>query len=374
MKIALISCGRSDYSIYLPLMRKLQTDLFFDLNIIAFGTHLSHFYDRTVDLFYKDGFEVTYELESLVLGDSPEAISTAMGLTTIKFSSIWASQNYDMIIVLGDRFEMFSAIAASIPFNIPVAHLHGGETTEGAFDDVFRHSITSMSKLHFVSTQGHAKRVEQIIGKNKHIYHIGAPALDNLNDLKLLSVQEFKEVWNIDLSKPTVLVTYHPETIASNKNLEYVKELCKAMERLDKQFVITMPNNDTMGTVIRKEILNFVGDNSEKYKIVEVLGAKGYYSCMHHCNFLLGNTSSGIIEAASFNRYVINIGDRQKGREAGANVIHTPAEVSAIVEAANKIEKLPSFTDGNIYGNGDTCNKMLPIIKSYYKKEIQVKK
>jgi GDP/UDP-N,N'-diacetylbacillosamine 2-epimerase (hydrolysing) len=352
-------------------MKKLKDDPFFNLNIIAFGTHVSQFYGRTVDMFYRDGFSVAYELESLILGDSPEAISTAMGLTITKFSSIWAHEDYDMIIVLGDRYEMFSAIAASVPFIIPVAHLHGGETTEGAFDDMFRHSITAMSKLHFVSTHGHAKRVEQIIGRNEHIFHVGAPALDNLNDLELLSIKKFRDVWNIDLAKPTVLVTYHPETVASNRNVEYVRELCKAMNRLDKQFVITMPNNDTMGTVIRSELLSFVGSNTYKYKIVEVLGAVGYYSCMKHCEFLLGNTSSGIIEAASFRRYVINIGDRQKGREAGANVLHVAAEANAIVETANKIATLPSFTDGNIYGDGDTTGKMLTIMKDFYYNNIK---
>lgn len=370
MKVALISCGRSDYSIYLPLMKKLKKDPFFELSIIAFGTHVSRFYQRTVDMFYKDGFKVAYELESLVLGDSPEAISSAMGLTTIKFSSIWARENYDIIIVLGDRYEMFSAIAASVPFNIPVAHLHGGETTEGAFDDMFRHSITTMSKLHFVSTPGHAKRVEQILGKNNSIFHVGAPALDNLHDLQLLSKSEFLDIWNIDLNKPSVLVTYHPETIAGDKNMENIKELCKAMYLLDKQFIITMPNNDTMGTAVREEILNFVGSNTEKYKVVEVLGAVGYYSCMSHCDFLLGNTSSGIVEAASFKKYVINLGDRQKGREAGTNVINVRAEADLIVNMANKIYNLPPFTDGNIYGNGNTCDKILTVMKKYYKDRI----
>ena len=374
MNIALISCGRSDYSIYLPLMKKLKDDQFFKLNIIAFGTHVSQFYDRTVEMFYKDGFDVAYEIESLVLGDSPEGISTAMGLTITKFSSLWAYEDYDLIIVLGDRYEMFSAITASIPFNIPVAHLHGGETTEGAFDDMFRHSITAMSKIHFVSTPGHAKRVEQIIGSKRHIYHVGAPALDNLNDLKLLSIEEFKEVWNIDLSQPTVLVTFHPETVAINKNVEYVRELCRAMDRLDKQFLITMPNNDTMGTIIRTELQNFVGNNNEKYKLVEVLGAVGYYSCLQHCEFLLGNTSSGIIEAASFSKYVINIGDRQKGREAGSNVIHVDAEENAIVKIAEKIVTLPALKEGNVYGDGDATSKMLNILKEFYNSEIEPNK
>ena len=365
MKIALISCGRSDYSIYLPLMKKLKADPFFELNVIAFGTHVSQFYGRTVEMFNRDGFDISYELESLVFGDSPEAIASAMGLTTIKFSSIWANAEYDLIIVLGDRYEMFSAIAASVPFNIPVAHLHGGETTEGAFDDMFRHSITTMSKLHFVTTPGHAKRVEQVIGKNQHIYHVGAPALDNLNNLTLQSKEEFKETWDIDLNLPTVLITYHPETVASDKNVEYVRALCAAMDQMDKQFVITMPNNDTMGTVIRTELLNFIGENSQKYKVVEVLGAIGYYTCMKYCDFMLGNTSSGIIEAASFGRYVINIGDRQKGREAGANVIHAKANTVEILNASSRIASLPSFTGGNIYGNGNTCDQILDIIKQY---------
>ena len=142
-----------------------------------------------------------------------------------------------------------------------------------------------------------------------------------------------------------------------------------AMDKLDKQFVITMPNNDTMGTQIRSEILSFVGDNLEKYKIIEVFGALGYYSCMKHCEFLLGNTSSGIIEAASFNKYVINIGDRQKGRESGSNVIHRPIQVNSILEAVNKISSLPRFNSVNIYGNGDTTIKIVNILKDFQKKK-----
>jgi GDP/UDP-N,N'-diacetylbacillosamine 2-epimerase (hydrolysing) len=366
MKIALISCGRSDYSIYLPLMRKLQTDSFFDLNIIAFGTHVSHFYDRTVDLFYKDGFEVSYELESLVLGDSPEAISTAMGLTTVKFSSIWSRENYDMIIVLGDRYEMFSAIVASIPFNIPVTHLYGGDTTLGAFDDIFRHSITLMSKLHLVSLPSCADRVKQITGTSEGIHVVGVINLDSLDQIKILSKQEFKQIWNIDLSIPTVLVTYHPETIALKNNIESIKELCKAMDQINKQFVITMPNNDTMGTEIRTEILNFIGSNTEKYKIVEVLGTSGYYSCIKHCDFLLGNTSSGITEAASFHKYVINLGNRQKGRMAGENVFHVPLKEDKILKAVKKIVDLPPFTKPNIYHKENSTGSIISALKTFH--------
>lgn len=366
MKVALISCGRSDFSIYLPLLKYLKEDSFFKLDIIAFGTHVSAFYDKTVEMFYNEGFEVEYELESLVLGDSPEAISSAIGLTAIKFSSIWAKENYDLIFVLGDRYEMFAAVAASVPFNIPVAHIHGGETTLGAIDNKFRHCITSMSSLHFASSENHSNRVKEILGQDKNVYNVGALALDNLKEIKLFTKKEFKEKWGIDLELPSILVTFHPETVSPEKNIKNIKELCAAMEDTDKQFVITMPNNDTFGTVIRDELLKLSKRNKEKYKTVEVLGVLGYYSCLQHCELLLGNSSSGIIEAASFNKYVINISDRQKGRECGDNVFHIPASKNAILEAIQNISKLPLYKKDNIYGNGNTVSKIIPVVKEFY--------
>lgn len=363
MNIALISCGRSDYSIYLPLMKKLKADSDINLDIIAFGTHVSRFYERTVNKFYEDGFDVAYEVESIVLGDSSEAISSSMGLTIVKFSSIWAKENYDLIIVLGDRYEMFSAIAASVPFNIPVAHLHGGETTLGAIDDKFRHCITSMSKFHFVTTESHKKRVAEILSHNQHVYNVGAPALDNLNEIELLTKEEFQKEWGIDLNKPTVLTTFHPETVALEKNEEYIKELIKAIDQIDKQFVITLPNNDTMGTLIRDYLKEYGAKHHKKCHLVEVLGTVGYYSCMTHCEYLLGNSSSGIIEAASFKKYVINVGDRQKGRDAGENVINVKADHKEIFDAANSIDKLPEFTGVNIYGDGMATKKIVEILK-----------
>ncbi len=367
MKVAVISCGRSDYSIYLPILKKLKEDSFFELQIIAFGTHVSHFFGKTVEMFYKDGFNVAHEVESLILGDSPEAVSTGMGATIIKFSSIWARENYDLIMVLGDRFEMFSAIASSVPFNIPVAHLHGGETTLGAIDDKFRHCITSMSQFHFATTDGHAKRISEIIGSNKGVYNVGAPALDNLKDLNLLSIQEFKKLWGIDMSIPTVLFTFHPETVAIDQNIKYLREICKAMDALDYRFLITMPNHDTFGSSVRDEILNFTQSDPEKYKVVEVLGAMGYYSAMTHCEFLLGNTSSGIIEAASFKKYVINVGDRQKGRQSGSNVIHVPASKQNILSAVEHIKSQPELNAENIYGNGSAAEQILDILSNYFK-------
>lgn len=365
MKVALISCGRSDFSIYYPLITKLNKDPFFQLHIIAFGTHVSAYHGHTVDAFFQHGFPVAYQVESLILGDSPEAIATAIGTTAIKFSSIWARENYDLIIVLGDRYEMFAAIASSVPFNTPVAHLHGGETTLGAIDDKFRHAITAMSAYHFTSTEGHKKRVTDILGHSDHVYNVGALALDNIKNLPLLSIGEFKEKFGIDLSRPTILSTFHPETVSVEKNIDFIHEVLNSFDELQQwQVIITMPNADTMGSQVRQIIQDYLAKRNDGRIVgVETLGMTGYYSAMKYCDFLLGNTSSGIIEAASFGKYVINLGDRQKGREAGSNVLHGAIDKNAIVALARSIATRPALTTNNIYGSGDTAAKIVDLLK-----------
>jgi GDP/UDP-N,N'-diacetylbacillosamine 2-epimerase (hydrolysing) len=365
MKVALISCGRSDFSIYFPLIKALQEDTYFKLHIIAFGTHVSVFHGHTVDAFFQHGFPVAYQVESLILGDSAEAIATAMGTTVIKFSSIWSREQYDLIIVLGDRYEMFSAIAASVPFNIPVAHIHGGETTLGAIDDKFRHALTSMSKYHFTSTEGHKKRVTEILGHAENVYNVGALALDNIKKLPLLSIEQFKEKFGVDLSKPTILSTFHPETVSADMNLVYTKEILSAFDELSAhwQILITMPNADTMGNQVRQLIHEYLAKGNDVVVGVESLGLLGYYSCMKYCHFLLGNTSSGIIEAASFGKYVINLGNRQKGREAGQNVLHCAIEKSAIIAMAHTIPSRLPLTDFNIYGKGEAAQQIIKVLK-----------
>ncbi len=364
MNIIVLTSSRSDYGIYLPLLKKLKADPFFNLKIVAFGTHLSKKHGNTIDQILKDGFNVDYKIETLLDGDSPEIIAKSIAVTIDKFSSVWASEKpkLDLIICLGDRYEMFAAVTASVPFNISVAHLHGGETTLGAIDNVFRHSITSMSKLHFTSTENHADRVAQIIGSKNNVYNVGALSLDNLKDIKVLSVQQFKEKFNIELNAP-VLVTFHPETVAFEKNEEYVNELIAALDALPQQIIITMPNADTMSNLIRNKLLEFVKQKSNVIS-VESLGTEGYFSCLHHCSFVLGNSSSGIIEASSFGKYVLNLGSRQSGRDAGKNVIHCEIEKNKILDAVKLIQTLPKLNSTNIYGDGHTADKIISILKT----------
>ncbi len=367
MRIALLTSSRADYGIYKPLIIKILEDKHFYLKIIAFGTHLSYFHGYTFKEIEEDGFEIVEKVESLILGDSAEAISSAMASTIFKFSSLWGKlkSEIDLIICLGDRYEMFAAVAASIPFQIPVAHIHGGETTLGAIDNTFRHSITIMSNYHFVATEVFKEKVIALKGSSENVFYVGALSLDNLNSLKILDVESFYTKYKINLSIPTVLFTFHPETVTPEKNEFYIHELIEALQKLIEkyQIVITMPNADTESSKIRSYLISFAQRFPEKIFIMESLGSLGYFSCMKHCSFILGNSSSGIIEAASFAKYVINVGDRQKGRLAGSNVIHVPIEKEKILKVIDTLPLLPKLDTHNLYGDGRASEKIVSILK-----------
>ncbi|MDB4505928.1 UDP-N-acetylglucosamine 2-epimerase [Saprospiraceae bacterium] len=368
MRIAVLTSSRADYGIYLPLLKALKKDDFFDLKIIAFGTHLSRFHGYTIAQIEKDGFEVNEKLETLILGDSEEAISNAMGNTIIKFSSLWEKlkNKVDIVLALGDRYEMFAAVSASVPFNIKIAHIHGGEITLGAIDNKFRHAITLMSFIHFVSTKPYAEKIEALMGYSENIYNVGALSLDNLSDFKLLSTEEFKDRFKIDLSLPTILTTFHPETVSVGKNEAYAITLVEGLNILTKKYqvVITMPNADTMGNIIREKFNQLASRNSNVI-CIENFGTLGYFSCMKLCSFLLGNTSSGIIEAASFGKFVINLGERQKGRASGQNVIDTDITLENIQESISKIEQLGNVYKGkNIYHSDQSSVQIINALKS----------
>ncbi|MBC6110559.1 UDP-N-acetylglucosamine 2-epimerase [Pedobacter fastidiosus] len=367
MRIAILTSSRADYGIYLPLIKKLKADPFFELSIIAFGTHLSPFHGETIKQIQNDGFEVKYKVESMLLTDSPEAVATAVGLTMIKFADFWQKykSEFDLVFCLGDRYEMFAAVTAGIPFQIPFAHIHGGETTLGAIDNVFRHAITLASSYHFVATTTFAARVEQLTGSSENIYHVGALSLDNITTLNLLSIEEFKVKWGIDLSKQTILTTFHPETVAIAENENYINEIIAALDNLTTyQVLITMPNADTAGSIIRTALTEHY-KNSERVFLVENLGSQSYFTAMKYAKFLLGNTSSGIIEAASFHKFVINLGNRQEGRLAGENVIQTKIKTAEITKAVQLIESKENTTIENIYYKSGAADQMIKIIKSF---------
>lgn len=355
IRIALLTSSRADYSIYLPLLRELSNDARIKLNIIAFGSHLSDLYGNSIKQITNDGFFVTDKVHTILHGDSPFRISQSMGLTINGFAKLWKKKKYELIVCLGDRYEMFAAVSASIPFNIPIAHISGGETTKGAIDNVFRDGLTIMSSLHFTSTEIYKNRVVELKGSSDNIYNVGALSIDNLKRLKLYTKDEFKKIFKIDLNKQSILITFHPETVSYKENVIHIRELIAALSKLkDFQLIITMPNADTMGNMIRKELNKFIKKTPNSYG-VESLGTIGYLSCMKYCTMLLGNTSSGFVEASYFPKYVINLGDRQNGRILTPNIFSIPTKEKEILKKVEQIKKMPAPKKINLYGNGNAA-------------------
>lgn len=365
MKLGILTSSRADFGIYLPLLKSLQVADGISFEIIAFGTHLSTFHGETISQIISNGFQVKHRIPSMLLSDSAESVSTAMGLTTTKFASFWAdyADDFDLVLCLGDRYEMFAAVTAGIPFNIRFVHLHGGETSLGAIDNIFRHAITLASKYHFVATAEHADKVAALTGTAQGIFPVGALSLDNIGSLDLLSLEAFKAKWQMDLSRKTILTTFHPETVNAEQNRFYAQELINViLSNTPYQFLITMPNADTAGNMIRQLFTEQL-QSASHVALIENLGSQSYFTAMKYCAFLLGNTSSGIIEAASFGKYVINLGDRQKGRSCGPNVIHVPINVEAINQAIASVAEAEDYSGPNPYFRGNASGEIIKKLK-----------
>ncbi|WP_222535549.1 UDP-N-acetylglucosamine 2-epimerase [Pedobacter polysacchareus] len=365
MRIGILTSSRADFGIYLPLLKALKEDGFFKVEIIAFGTHLSNFHGYSLNQIQDAGFNVKYTIDSMPLSDSPDAIASAIGLTTIKFSSFWKMNhhNFDVVFCLGDRYEMFAAVMAGVPFQVQFAHLHGGEKTLGAIDNVFRHCISHASTIHFASTQTYADRLKAMLDEPKQVYNVGAIGLENIGQVKLLTCEEFRDKWGVDLKKTTILTTFHPETVNADKNEYYADELVKVIKANEKfQYLVTMPNADTAGSIIRKVFIQEL-DSLPNVFLIENLGTQSYFTAMKFCAFLLGNTSSGIIEAASFGKYVINLGARQEGRAIGPNILQASLTQESIQSALSSLEGINEFSGGNIYFKTGSVNQVIKILK-----------
>jgi GDP/UDP-N,N'-diacetylbacillosamine 2-epimerase (hydrolysing) len=349
------------------LLRALKNDEFFELHLLVFGTHLAEKYGYTAHQIVEDGFDISHRFITAPEDDSPGHIVKSMATTMVTFSSLWEKESFDMLIALGDRYEMFAAVASTVAFNIPVAHIHGGETTLGAIDNAFRHSITSMAKYHFTSCEEYKSRVIEIKGSNQGVYNVGALSIDTLSSMEFLTIREFYEKHKIDLNKPTILFTFHPETVSYQKNEEYVITLIEALKELKEyQVVITMPNSDTMGNIIRDNLKSFINDNRNTFGI-ESFGSKSYLSCMKYCSFMLGNTSSGFVEASWFPKTVINVGERQKGRILTSNIITCAIEKNEILKAIAGIDENRIKSVNEIYGKGETAKRIITLIKEITK-------
>jgi GDP/UDP-N,N'-diacetylbacillosamine 2-epimerase (hydrolysing) len=365
--IGILTSSRADYGIYLPLMQTLEESDKFMLSIIAFGTHMSPYHDYSLNQIRKDGFKVDFTINSMLLHDDPNAISSAVGLTMIKFAEFWRDhyKKFDIVFCLGDRYEMFAAVYSGIPFGIKFAHIHGGETTLGAIDNIYRHAISLASKIHFTSTQEYGNKVKEIT-KSQNVHVCGSLSLENIKNIELYSQEEFKKIWGIDIRIPSILITIHPETVNISKNIQNLKCCLEVFTELQKEFqlIITMPNADTEGTQFRNGFIEFQSKHQQKVYLIENFGTRGYFTCMKYAKLLLGNSSSGIIEAASFKKYVINLGVRQKGRLHGENVYTIPFNKRMILSKVKAIINKGKFKEKNIYYKGGAVKKIINILSN----------
>ncbi len=318
--VGVVTGSRSDYGILRPLLRAIQRTDGLRLSIFATGMHLSAAFGSTVREIEADGFPVDERVDMLQPSDSPEGIAESMGRGTMGFAHAFARRRPDVLVALGDRFEIHAAVSAALPFTIPVAHIHGGESTEGAFDNALRHSISMLSHLHFVSTEAYGRRLRHMGEESWRIVVSGALGLDNLKGLAFLSRAELESRVGMSLETAPVLVTFHPTTLEYEQVDGHAQELLAALQVVDRPIVFTMPNADTNGRVIRDRIQEFVRLHSNA-RAVESLGTQAYFSLMVAAAAMVGNSSSGIIEAMSVGLPVVNIGTRQGGRLRPENVI-----------------------------------------------------
>jgi GDP/UDP-N,N'-diacetylbacillosamine 2-epimerase (hydrolysing) len=371
VRVAVITTSRADYGIYQSLLSALAADPAVSYGLVVSGTHLSKEHGYTVQNIERDGHPIWGRVESVPEKDTPLAVAEVTGRAMTGFAACWANLalDLDVVVCLGDRYEMFAAVAATVPFNLPVAHLHGGETTLGAIDDKYRHAITAMSTLHFTATEEYAQRVAGIVGDITEVYAVGAPSLDGVAGLDFPSKEDMLAQFGTDFSRPSILVTLHPETVNLNANEGMTDEVVEALSELASRFlvVITMPNADTQGMVIRKAFA-LLAEKNPNVLTLENFGKLGYFAAMKYCSFLLGNTSSGLLEAPSFGKFAINVGRRQEGRARSGNVIDVPAKASAIFAAVAEVEKQNlSYIGTNVYVRSDNAaGEILNHLRAWY--------
>lgn len=366
-RVGVVTVGRSDYGIYRPLLRAITQAPDLDLWLYVSGAHLSPLHGNTVAEIEADGFPIRARIPITLADDSPASVATTMGLGVLGFSQAFADQPPDLLVVLGDRMEMLAAVVATLPFNIPVAHIHGGEATEGAIDDVIRHSITKMSHLHFVATETYARRVIQMGEEPWRVHVTGAPALDACAEMPLLPLAELEQRVGLPLKEAPLLVTYHPVTREPEQTEREFDALLAALRQWEQPIVFTYPNADPGHAHIIAGIEDFVAAH-ERAVAVKHLGAQAYFSLMHCAAAMVGNSSSGIVEAASFALPVVNIGNRQKGRLRGPNVIDVVGDAQAILEAI-RLAASHGFHSRlmgmqNPYGDGRASERIVHVLRT----------
>jgi len=381
--IAVFTGTRAEYGLLYWVLKGLHDVSNVNLQLLVGGSHLSHEFGHTIDNIEKDGFFVTERLDFLLSSDSPQAISKSLALAVIAGADCFSRLKPDLLVLLGDRYECLALAQCAMLANIPIAHIHGGEITEGAVDDVIRHAISKMSHLHFTATKTYQNRVIQLGEHPSRVFNYGAPGLDNINKLTLLSKSQLADAIGFPQLKQFFLVTYHPVTLSPLDAKIALNNLLNVLaEYSNFQLLITFPNADAQGRKLIDLLKQFADKNSDNVKLFESMGQLNYLSAMKHASLVIGNSSSGIIEAPSFQIPTVNIGDRQKGRVAANSVIHCGESIEAISESVNRALENKLGHVENPYGLGGASEKIVKklltveidslLAKSFYDIDINV--
>tara|TARA_B100000787_G_C16196351_1_gene301159 strand:- start:3735 stop:4904 length:1170 start_codon:yes stop_codon:yes gene_type:complete len=365
--ITVITGSRPDYSAIKHILKLINLEKKLKLNLVVTGSHLFKENKNLINFIKKDKIKIHEKIKILTKNYSEESISKSIGLGVKKFSHYYSNNRPDLILVMGDRFEIYASVIAALPFNIPVAHIHGGEITEGAFDDAIRHSITKLSHLHFVSNKLHAQRVKQLGEETWRINITGSPIIDTFKRNKMKSINYLKKKYSFKINKKLILVTFHPVTLESNKTKYYILEVLKALKKFDYSIIFTSPNQDTNSNIIKSEILKFTNKNGNAY-FVNNFGSEDYLSILRYVSIMVGNSSSGLIEAPSFKLPVVNIGNRQGGRLREKNVINVKCTskdiIKGILKGVNSSFRTTLKNIKNPYGDGNASMRIVKLIKN----------
>ncbi|MBT7901250.1 MAG: UDP-N-acetylglucosamine 2-epimerase (hydrolyzing) [Candidatus Marinimicrobia bacterium] len=377
-KICVVTGTRAEYGLLRWLMDGINKSTKLDLQIVATGMHLSPEFGLTYQEIENDGFKIDRKIEMLVSSDSANGIVKSMGLGMIGLTDALTELKPDLIVVLGDRYEIFTAVATAMIFRIPVAHLHGGEATEGLIDESIRHSITKMSHLHFVAAEEYKKRVIQLGEQPDNVFLVGGLGIDNIIKLDLLERKDFEKSIDFKLGIKNILITFHPVTLEGNTSEKQMNEILMALKELKHTHLIfTMPNADTDGRIIFKMIEDFV-NNHPHAKSFTSLGQLRYLSCIKHVDGVIGNSSSGLAEVPTFKKGTINIGDRQRGRIKAESVIDCKPTAKSISDAIKKLYSLEFQqklnTVKNPYGSGGASETIVKTLENISLKNILKKK
>jgi GDP/UDP-N,N'-diacetylbacillosamine 2-epimerase (hydrolysing) len=366
-KICVVTGTRAEYGLLRWVMQGIKDSPELQLQVVATGMHLSPEFDLTYRTIEGDGFKIDRKVEMLVSSDTPAGIGKSMGLGMIGFADALQELKPDLVVVLGDRFEILPAVVCALVANIPVAHLHGGEATEGAFDEAIRHSISKMSHLHFVAADEYRRRVIQLGEQPDRVFLVGGIGIDNIKKLRLLNREELEAALAIKLDKRNLLITFHPVTLDSFSSMDQMAELLAALTDLrDTELIFTMPNADTGSRALMEMLQQFVESHANAH-VYPSLGQLRYLSCVAHVDGVVGNSSSGLAEVPTLKKGTVNIGDRQKGRLQAESVINcapTRQQISSALATLYSPEfqkRLPLVR--NPYGDGGASEKIVAVLR-----------